>query len=513
MRRELRERNTLGHLVHRLGLATLGLLLLGALGATIAPQAAAQQIVGRIDLDDADPNSVPDSPYGQTISPDGQYLIVCIAGDPDFSPDPPDLNNREVRIIDRDTDTVVNVIQTGLFPIECAVTENAGDAWLWVSNSSSDSVSVFRVAGGAFENPGAITEETFSPIDTGAFSFPNHLVATEDDATLFVGTTGGTGDVLVIDSDPVSGTFGQVVDMVTLVGSVGRMAIHDGDLVAPQSNFAFPLSDGRISIVDTTDLSNVTTLRVTPTFDFNDGDFVSVVDVAISPEGKAYATILGPGTGNDLVVVDVASRSISSTIDLTGIASEEAHGIGIAPDGRYAIVTVFQTQELVVLDLEDDSVLTVIPSPDDEPNEVVWSLDSCTAYVTNQDSDASAGDSITVLARFPDRDLRLTGDTTPSIGGSLDLAIAGGCEGRKCGILTSLSNDGGAFRGIPVPLGGPISVVQGGRLGIAGDFAAQTIDVPSDPALIGATRYYLAGTNDPGGVIRLSNLHAVIYQP
>lgn len=481
-------------------------------GFTASP-ISAQIFSGEIDLDDADPNDIPDSPAGIVVSPDGQFLIVCISGDPDFSPDPPDLNNNEVRIIDRSTNTVVNTITTGLFPVECAITTHGVDAYLWVTNSSDNSVSVFRVANGEFDMPGSITEEPFSPISTGPFSFPNGIVAHDDQNTVWVATTGGTGQIFQYDADPLSGTFGSVLQTVLVAGAAGRIGIAGDDLVVPHTVYNFPLSDGRITIFDTTNPADLTQIVVTPTLDFNSGDFVSMIDVAVSQGGLGYVTVFGPGTGENLMVVDVTNRTLARTINLAGVLTEEQHGAGISPDGRYLAITAFMTHKVAIIDLEDESIVTILDSPNDEPSEVVWSNDSCTLYVSNQDANGFTKDSIGIITRFPDRDLLLTGTTTPSIGDTIDLTLVGGCEGRKGGILTSLSNAGGTFRGLPVPLGNPISVVEAGFFDVDGLIIAAPIAVPNDPGLIGTARYYMGGAKDPGGAVRLTPLHTVIYQP
>jgi len=500
MRRVLRHRVLLGCF------ALAGLLVLAA-------PLPAQVITGEIDLDDNDPANTPDSPFGGILSPDGRFVIVCIAGDPDFSPDPPDLNNNEVRVIDRATRAVVNTITTGFFPVDCAATVHGTTVHLWVSNSSDGTVSVFRVENGDFDDPGSITEEPFSPIDTGAFSFPNGIVATGDHDTVWVGTTGGTGDVFALDADPQSGTFGSIADTVVVNGGAGRMALYGDLLVIPHTFFAFPLSQGRATIVDTTDTADATELVLTPSLDFEAGEFVSMVDVAVTSDGLAYLTLLGPGTGQDLVVLDVEGRTLSHTVRLEGVSSEEQHGIAIAPGERHAVVTNFASHEIATLDLRDESVVSILVSPSNEPNEVIFAMDGCTAYVTNQDADGVLGDSVAIVERFPDRALLLEGTTTPPIGATIELVVRGGCEGRKGGILVSDGNAGGAFRGIPVPISNPIQVVEGGSYDVAGTLVASPVPVPNDPGLVGKPMYYLAGAKDPGGTVRLSNVHTVIVQP
>ena len=492
------------------------LFLLIALAIASASPALAQQFIGQIDLDDGDPGNIPDSPFGATVTPDGRFVLVCVSGDPDFDPpNPPDLNNREVRVIDRATDTVVNVITVGLFPVACDITVDGTDNYLWVCNSSDGNVSVFQVENGDFDDPGSITEAVFSPVSTGAFSFPGGIAADAANERVWVGTGGGTGEVFSIDADPQSGTFGAIVDTALLQGgsSTGRLAIYDEYLVVPHAVFAFPLSDGRATIIDTGNTNDKVEIFLTPTLDFNQGEFVSTIDVAVTDDGFAYLTLLGPGTGQNVIVLDVPNRMFDRAIFLAGADTEDQHGIGISPDSGLAAVTNFGSQKIVFLDLDDDSIVSVLDSPNDEPNEVVWALDSCTAYVTNQNTNGGTSNSIGIIGRFDDRELSLTGTSSPAIGGEIELFIQGGCEGRKGGILESEALGSGTFRGIPVPLANPVRVAEGGRYDVRGEITAQPIQVPIDPSLIGTSMHYVAGAQDQGGAIRLSNVHTVIFQP
>jgi DNA-binding beta-propeller fold protein YncE len=470
----------------------------------------AQEIVNRIDLDDGDPDLVPDSPYGAAISPDGRFLLVCISGDPDFDPNPPQLNNNEVRVIDRATDSVVNTVSTGFFPVECAVTVHGEDAYLYVANSSDGTVSVFRAAGGDFDDPARVSETEGSPVDVGFFSFPNGVVASEDGRSVFVSTSGGTGEILRVDADPSSPTFNTVLETIVTAGVVNRMAVHEGRLVATQSVFdaTYTFSTARVTLLDVDDPADRSEIYLTPQLDIGLGELGSAVDVALRPDGTAYVTVLGAGTGSNLFVLDVANRTLARTVNLSIAGSENLHGIGISPDGRLAAITALDAAKIVLLDLRDDSVVAVL-DVEDQPNEAVWSLASDRLYVTNQ-GDAS----VSVAARFPGRDLVLAGTTTPSLGGVIELEVRGGDEGRRGGVVFSeAGNDGTVFKGFPVPISDPVQILSSGTFDVRGRFLPAPVSVPADPSWIGKTVYYLAGTRDGGGEVRFSNVLTVIHQP
>jgi len=487
-------------------------LLLGwvCLLALLCSGAVAQGIIATIDLDDSDPDLVPDSPYGEVITPDGRFLLVCISGDPDFDPNPPQLNNNQVRVIDRSQNAVVHTITTGLFPVECAVTVHGEDAYLFVANSSDGTVSVFRAAQGDFDVPASVIEEPASPIDVGLFSFPNAVVSTPDQRAVYVATAGGSGEILKIDADPASPTFLQGIETIVTAGVVNRMVVAGEDLVVTQSVFdpTYTTSTARVTMIRLADPADRKEIYLTPPLELALGELASAVDVAVRPDGKAYVTVFGTGTGSNLFVLDVPNRTLAETRNLGVSGSENLHGIALSPDGRLAAVTIFDSARIVLLDLATDGILGIVPTPD-QPNEAVWSKDGYTLYVTNQ-----AGRSVSVVAGFPGRDLVLAGTTTPSIGGTIELVAAGGEEGRRGGVLVSeAGNDGGMFKGVAVPLSNPVHVLEAGFFDVAGTLRPASIPVPSDPTLVGRPVYYLAVTKDAGGTVRLSKVLTVIHQP
>lgn len=119
---------------------------------------------------------------------------------------------------------------------------------------------------------------------------------------------------------------------------------------------------GQLLFFDTSDSANIT---VTDTLDVGAMPWHPV----ISPDGAtAYVPVKG---ANEVVVVDIASRSITTRITGNGLA--QPHGSALSPDGRFLYVTNNnskgtytptgddpKTGTVVVIDTESDEIVSVI---------------------------------------------------------------------------------------------------------------------------------------------------------
>lgn len=119
---------------------------------------------------------------------------------------------------------------------------------------------------------------------------------------------------------------------------------------------------GQLLFFDTSDPANIT---VTDTLDVGAMPWHPV----ISPDGAtAYVPVKG---ANEVVVVDVASRSITTRITGNGLA--QPHGSALSPDGRFLYVTNNnskgtytptgddpKTGTVVVIDTESSEIISVI---------------------------------------------------------------------------------------------------------------------------------------------------------
>lgn len=101
--------------------------------------------------------------------------------------------------------------------------------------------------------------------------------------------------------------------------------------------------------------------------------------IAFSPNGqRAYVT-----TGDELLVVDVASRKVTAHVD----GLDGAHGVAVSPNGRDVYVTDSGAGTVSVIDAATLRVSRTI-RVGQLPWTVVLSPDGATAYVADPDSDA-----------------------------------------------------------------------------------------------------------------------------
>ncbi len=105
-------------------------------------------------------------------------------------------------------------------------------------------------------------------------------------------------------------------------------------------------------------------------------------DIAVAPDGRfAYISIFAFSGGvGGVWVVDLKRLKTVTMID-TGDPS--VLGTGITPDGRYIFATNFRDGDLAVIDPRTRDVIATIPVGTN-PNEVAVSLDGTEAFVTNQ---------------------------------------------------------------------------------------------------------------------------------
>ena len=110
--------------------------------------------------------------------------------------------------------------------------------------------------------------------------------------------------------------------------------------------------DASISIIDLAAAKVVKTLSV---------PFQNANRLKFTPDGK-YALVSDPG-GKDVFVLDVASRTLVTTIDVGGNAA----GIQMEPNGTRAFVAVGAANSVAVIDLKDLKIIRRLatgPAPD-----------------------------------------------------------------------------------------------------------------------------------------------------
>lgn len=475
--------------------SSIGSASVAVMALLVGASSSPAQVVDRvIDLNDFDPANIPDNPFGITITPDGLYALVAIAGEVDFTGA---LNNEIVDVIDLSTDAVVNRLTVGKFPEDIAFTTDGSGAisHVWVTNSSDHTVTVF-------DSIFAASPVTTIPL--GAFVYPFGIAANPDSSRVYV-TSLGAGDVFVIDADPLSGTFATVVSTFNVPSGGARMAFADANtLVIAHALFAldFSKSDAYVTVLDPENPVDRRTILLQVGLP---GRYSSAQDVAMTDDGIAWVTVYE--SDRRIVAVDAFTRDIVSSIDLGPLAENLQHGIGLSPDGRLAIVTNFVNETVSVIDLSTETVIADVVT-DNEPNEVAFSKDGFTAYVTCQNSGT-----LNVIRELPPGRLRLTGPGAPSLGSSISYTLSGGELAEGHDFLFSVRGTGSAiYDGTTTGLRAAVRLFDTGIFDLDGVTSSVSRTVPNRPELVGR-KVWLQGRGfyDDGSVLT-SNVLTVIVQ-
>ena len=108
-------------------------------------------------------------------------------------------------------------------------------------------------------------------------------------------------------------------------------------------------------------------------------------EVAVSPDGRLALTAeYGPDSnrGRHLILIDVESARIVARIDLG--PNSRPHTALFLPDGRRAVATMQDSDQLAVVDLETKAVVRTYPTGGREGHMVRLSPDGSRAYVTSR---------------------------------------------------------------------------------------------------------------------------------
>lgn len=109
-------------------------------------------------------------------------------------------------------------------------------------------------------------------------------------------------------------------------------------------------------------------------------------EIAVSPDGRtAVVADYGQETpGRTLTVIDVAGARVERTIDLG--EHRRPHGIAFLPDGRRLVVTVEESQALLVIDVERGAVERMIETRERISHMVALGPEGSRAFVANIES-------------------------------------------------------------------------------------------------------------------------------
>ena len=135
-------------------------------------------------------------------------------------------------------------------------------------------------------------------------------------------------------------------------------------------------SGGSVSFIDLTTGVEIARVPVGP---------VIPHEVAVSPDGRqALTSEYGPESnhGRHVILLDVPSASVVGRIDLG--PNSRPHTARFLPDGRHAVATMQDSDQVALLDLETMSVVRTFPTGGREGHMVRLSPDGSRAYVTSR---------------------------------------------------------------------------------------------------------------------------------
>ncbi len=127
------------------------------------------------------------------------------------------------------------------------------------------------------------------------------------------------------------------------------------------------------------------------------GEFTSNIypnEIAVTPDGlKGYITDISSVTGNQFVVFDPLTMQLTKTISSPLIL--QSFAAAVSPDGKYAYISGYNSDNILRIDTRTDSVISNLPlGPDVEvpvsqdyirqylPSKIILSPDSKRMYVT-----------------------------------------------------------------------------------------------------------------------------------
>lgn len=215
------------------------------------------------------------------------------------------------------------------------------------------------------------TSHHHSPAHPG--SSPSGVTISADGKYAFVGETSGD-KVVIIDADPTSPTYNQVVAEVPVQAATGAVATPDGKTLYAASWSAA----NTVSVIDL-DPASPTAGTVVATIPVDD----EPQDLAISPDG----TTLYVTTDTGVRAIDISGGSTQGTVIANYLPGRGFTGAAVSPDNTRLYLT--GGSEVSVIDIDPDSstyqqVIATIPAP--AATGAAVSSDGKTLYVSEQNA-------------------------------------------------------------------------------------------------------------------------------
>ncbi len=254
----------------------------------------------------------------------------------------PDYASNTVRAINTTNNKVIANIPVGANPGFVAISPDGKK--VYVGNVSGRSLSI-------------INTQTNQAKDISIFDDPTALIFSNDGTRAYVAGASGQCTVIDVANDAV------LTALTFPSGGAGIALSNDGKWI-----YATNLANGDIRVYDTG--NNLPSINIPA-----QGARYAVT----SPDGqKIYFS--GSYT-NTVYVIDVATNTLSATIDLTA----DAEGIAISPDGSRIYVTNQSAGTVTVINAVDNSVMTSLPVGE-MPEGVSITPDGKYVYIANAGS-------------------------------------------------------------------------------------------------------------------------------
>jgi YVTN family beta-propeller protein len=197
---------------------------------------------------------------------------------------------------------------------------------------------------------------------------PMNVAVAPDGSHVYVART---GSILVLDT-----ATEKIV--ATIPAGVGRAFLAD-IVITPDGKRAFLTGSlGFVSVIDLVSKSLMPTVELTP------GRLLSPTGITVTPDGKHVYVASEEGI---VTVLDVNAGLVEGTI-VVGDESDQQRGIAITPDGARAYVARFGANAVSVLDTMNHKVVATISvntqgGPGDRPWGIAISPDGARVYVTS----------------------------------------------------------------------------------------------------------------------------------
>ena len=201
----------------------------------------------------------------------------------------------------------------------------------------------------------------------------NGMAISPNNEYLYIGGSNGT----VYTINTATNVITNSLSIGTSIGNhfSGNSPLSSNVAITPSGDYLYITSGNDVIVVDIS--TNAITTTIT--------GFDTPTSIAITPNGD-YAYVVNDGN-NSVSVIDISTNAITTTITV----GTNPYGIAITPNGDYAYVTNNQSSSVSVIDISTNAVTTTI-SVGTGTSAIAITPNGDYAYVVNY-----AGNSVSVI--------------------------------------------------------------------------------------------------------------------